>query len=243
MRECVVYDTAALLVDRTMMKIFPARVMHPTPARMWTTEVFDARQNTYGRIAFRGILRDRAALGPAARKVVNIVLPHSGEVGAKWERLMFGFRKNVGVVVEETGQPDRRRLVKFIEESCTDNLLEILSFQHADWDKAELGGDFRTLVTMYAAACSAYEKHADHMFSEWMKGAQRLGIDCEKTTEFYFMVNRRFSHLAQVRCYLDQKLKLTLVPADVREKHAPELKRILSAEMTDAFFPTPAPMP
>jgi hypothetical protein len=56
------------------------------------------------------------------------------------------------------------------------------------------------------------------------------------------MVNRRFSHLAQIRCYLDYQLKLTLVSADERAKTLPQLTKLLSPEMCDAFFPTPAPI-
>jgi hypothetical protein len=39
---------------------------------------------------------------------------------------------------------------------------------------------------------TANERHADYLFSEWMKGGKLLGLDVEKTTSFYYMVNRRF---------------------------------------------------
>lgn len=144
-------------------------------------------------------------------------------------------------VGEDSGQrPDPRRLVTFIEESCTDNLVEIRNASDPNWAEASNRGDFRTIVTMYAAACAAFENHADHMFSEWLKGARLLDVDVTETSIFYFMVNRRFSHLAQVRCYLDYKLKLTLVTPEVRETMMPAALRLLGPEMVDAFFPTPA---
>jgi hypothetical protein len=134
----------------------------------------------------------------------------------------------------------REAWIVFIEDSCKQNLSEISNFRHPDWEQAQNVGDFRTLVTMYTAACTAYEEHADHMFSEWMKLANGVGINANKTTEFYFMVNRRFSHLAQIRYYLDLQLKLTLISADERTKLLPELAKILSPGMSDTFFPTPA---
>lgn len=151
---------------------------------------------------------------------------------------MFGFKKKVAPVAEQDDIKSRReRWISFIEESCKKHLSDISNFKHPDWEKAETAEDFRTLVTMYTAACAAYEQHADQMFSQWIKFAKGVDIDAEKTTEFYFMVNRRFSHLAQVRCFLDYQLKLTLVPADIRLKTLPQLAKLLAHETSDAFFP------
>jgi hypothetical protein len=155
---------------------------------------------------------------------------------------MSWFKKAAPAPVQEHKKADFEAWIKFIEQSCHIHLGEVLNFEHPDWKPAEEAGNFRTLVTMYTAACTAYEQHADHMFTEWMKGAKRVGVDTNKTTEFYFMVNRRFSHLAQIRCYLDYQLKLTLLSADERAKALPQLTKLLSPEMSDAFFPTPAPM-
>ena len=142
---------------------------------------------------------------------------------------MFGFKKKVAPVAEQDDIKSRReRWISFIEESCKKHLSDISNFKHPDWEKAETAEDFRTLVTMYTAACAAYEQHADQMFSQWIKFAKGVDIDAEKTTEFYFMVNRRFSHLAQVRCFLDYQLKLTLVPADIRLKTLPQLAKLLA---------------
>jgi hypothetical protein len=75
MRECVVYDTAALIFDRSMMQVFTARGMNAVAAPLFTNEVFDARQTTYGRLAFKGDPQDRELVGPAAQKVVGKVWP------------------------------------------------------------------------------------------------------------------------------------------------------------------------
>lgn len=146
------------------------------------------------------------------------------------------------IVAKHANKSDVEEWVKYIENSCVEHLGDVANFIHPDWDPAAESGDFRTLVTMYAAACTAHEKRADKMFAEWMTGATRVGIDTNKTTEFYFMANRRFSHLAQIRCYFDYQLKLTLVPPDQRAKALPMLAQLLSPEMSDAFFLTPASM-
>jgi hypothetical protein len=157
---------------------------------------------------------------------------------------MFGSKKTVTPVAAPDDKERKfQAWISFIEDSCKQHLSDISNFRDPDWDQAQNGGDFRTLVTMHAAACDAYEKHADHMFSEWIKVAKGVGINANKSTEFYFMVNRRFSHLAQIRCYLDFQLKLTLISADERAKVLPELAKFLRPEMSNDFFPTPAPIP
>lgn len=163
---------------------------------------------------------------------------------------MFGFNKKrpsiaaqdrPSAAVQDDKKEKREAWIKFIEDTCHNNLKEVLNYTHPDWEPAVNGGDFKTLVTMYAAACAASEQHADHMFSEWLKGARGLGINVDTImTEFCYVVNRRFSHLAQIRCYYDYQLKLTLVPADERARLLPTLAQFLSPEMCDGFFPTPA---
>jgi hypothetical protein len=150
---------------------------------------------------------------------------------------MFGFGKKVTPTAMQSEKKAALELmIKFVEESCRDNLGEIAKFKHPDWAKAENTGDFRTLVTMYAAAATAYEKHADHMFSEWMKLAKSLGINVDGTTEFWYLVNRRFAHLAQVRCFLDYQLKMTLVSSEERTANLPTIGKILTPEMSDEFL-------
>lgn len=75
LKECVVYDTAALMVDRVMMRIFIARGVDAKPAVLFTDQTYTARQNTYGKMAFRGDDRSMSSVGPAAQRVVEKVLP------------------------------------------------------------------------------------------------------------------------------------------------------------------------
>lgn len=157
---------------------------------------------------------------------------------------LFGFKKKDSADAHPHSRNEGLATwLTYIEQSCNNHLADVLRFKHPEWDKALLARDYRTLVTMYSANWSAIELHADQMFSEWIKGARLVGIKDGRTTEFFFMVNRRFSHLAQIRSYLDYQLKLTLVSREERERLLPTLERILSSEMSDAFFPTPATIP
>jgi hypothetical protein len=74
------------------------------------------------------------------------------------------------------------------------------------------------------------------MFSEWMKLAKGVGIKVEGTTEFWYLVNRRFAHLAQVRCFLDYQLKMTLVSFEERAANLPKIMKLLTPEMSEAFL-------
>lgn len=75
LKECVVYDAAALIVDRTMLEIFIGQGVDAKPAALFTERVFTARQNTYGRAAFQNDERSMKFVGPAAQRVVTKVLP------------------------------------------------------------------------------------------------------------------------------------------------------------------------
>lgn len=75
LKECVVYDVAALIVDRTMLQIFVARGVDAAPAALFTDRVFAARHDTYGKVAFQNDARGMKLVGPTARKVVEKVLP------------------------------------------------------------------------------------------------------------------------------------------------------------------------
>jgi hypothetical protein len=88
---------------------------------------------------------------------------------------MLWFDKKAAPAVSPAQEDKKTRFeawLKFIEQSCHNHLGEVLNFQHPEWKAAEEAGDFRTLVTMYTAASTAYEQHADHMFTEWMKGGK-----------------------------------------------------------------------
>lgn len=75
LKECVVYDYAALIVDRMMVRLFTAQGVDATPAALFTDRVFDTRQDTYGRIAFRGARQDLKAIKANAQKIVEKVMP------------------------------------------------------------------------------------------------------------------------------------------------------------------------
>lgn len=73
MKLCVIYDTTALIYDRSMKQIFIAHGMDGSPAPLFTNQVFDARQNTYGKIAFADAPGSRKLVGPLAQRVLNKV--------------------------------------------------------------------------------------------------------------------------------------------------------------------------
>lgn len=75
LKECVVYDYAALSIDRTMIQIFTAQGINAAPAVLFTDRVFEARQNTYGRIAFGSETQDFRTVRASAQKVVEKVMP------------------------------------------------------------------------------------------------------------------------------------------------------------------------
>lgn len=70
-KECVVYDVAALMLDRQMQQVFVARGMHPSPAPLYTDEAFDARSRTYGFPAFGNNESEKKLVGPAAKRVLD----------------------------------------------------------------------------------------------------------------------------------------------------------------------------
>ena len=76
LKECAVYDTAAFIIDKTMVRLFIARgIPNAAPAPLYVESVFDARLDTYGRLAFRDDLQGFNALYPAAQRVVEKALP------------------------------------------------------------------------------------------------------------------------------------------------------------------------
>lgn len=75
LKECVAYDYAALIVDRVMLQIFTAQGVNAAPAALFTDRVFEARQNTYGRIAFRNEIQDTRSIRANAQKIVEKVMP------------------------------------------------------------------------------------------------------------------------------------------------------------------------
>ena len=75
-RECIVYDVAALLLDRQMVQVRIARGMTAHQAPLYTNEAFDARNRIYASSAFRDDPADESKVGPLANRVLHLVLPH-----------------------------------------------------------------------------------------------------------------------------------------------------------------------
>jgi hypothetical protein len=78
MKMCVVYDTAALMLDKGMQQMFVGRGLNAVPATLFTNQAFDARQNSYGQIAFSDAPGSRKLVGPLAQKVLHrAITPHT----------------------------------------------------------------------------------------------------------------------------------------------------------------------
>ena len=77
LKVCIMYDTAARIIDQRMLKRFIARgIEGAAPAQLYTDDVFDTRMDTYGRVAFSGSVQGMTLVGRAAQKVVEKVMPH-----------------------------------------------------------------------------------------------------------------------------------------------------------------------
>ena len=76
LKVCIMYDTAARIIDHRMLKLFIARgIKGAAPTQLYTDDVFNTRMNTYGRVAFSGSVQGMTLVGRAAQKVVEKVMP------------------------------------------------------------------------------------------------------------------------------------------------------------------------
>ena len=74
-KECVVYDMAALMLDRQMGQVFVARGMKKSSSPLYTNEAFDARSRAYGFPAFQDDKLGEKKVGDAARRVLSKAFP------------------------------------------------------------------------------------------------------------------------------------------------------------------------